>query len=44
VRDKTLAVLGALGLDAANDQSSAFDAAYRYCADLGIDMQFTNYR
>jgi alcohol dehydrogenase class IV len=41
VRDKTLAVLQALGLDAAGDQRSAFDAAYRYCADLGIEMRLS---
>jgi alcohol dehydrogenase class IV len=42
VPDKTLAVLAALGLDAAKDARSAFDAAYRYCADLGIDMRLSS--
>jgi alcohol dehydrogenase class IV len=42
VPDKTLAVLAALGLDAAQDQGSAFDAAYRYCADLGIEMRLSS--
>jgi alcohol dehydrogenase class IV len=42
VPDKTLTVLAALGLDAAKDARSAFDAAYRYCADLGIDMRLSS--
>jgi alcohol dehydrogenase class IV len=42
VPDKTLAMLAALGLDAAKDARSAFDAAYRYCADLGIDMRLSS--
>jgi alcohol dehydrogenase len=41
VHDKTLAVLAALGL-APKDQSSAFDAAYRYCTDLGIEMRLSS--
>jgi alcohol dehydrogenase class IV len=41
VRDKTVAVLQALGLGAAKDQGSAFESAYRYCADLGIEMRLS---
>ena len=42
VPDKTLAVVAALGLDTASDARSAFDASYRYCADLGIDMRLSS--
>ncbi|MEH2483988.1 alcohol dehydrogenase class IV [Nitrobacteraceae bacterium AZCC 2146] len=41
VSDKTAAILQALGLDAPKDQGSAFDAAYRYCSDLGIEMRLS---
>jgi alcohol dehydrogenase class IV len=41
VHDKTVAVLAALGL-AARDENSAFDAAYRYCTDLGIEMRLSS--
>jgi alcohol dehydrogenase class IV len=40
-QEKTLAVLAALGLEAASDQGSAFDAAHRYCTDLGIEMRLS---
>ena len=41
VRDKTVAVLQALGLGAPKDQGSAFESAYRYCTDLGIEMRLS---
>jgi alcohol dehydrogenase class IV len=41
VRDKTVAVMQALGLEATDDPRSVFDGAYRYCADLGIEMRLS---
>ncbi len=39
--DKTAAVLDALGLGRAESESAAFDAAHRYCADLGCEMRLS---
>lgn len=41
VPDKTREVLKALGLDATDDPRSAFEATYRYCAGLGIEMRLS---
>jgi alcohol dehydrogenase class IV len=40
-RDKTREVLKALGLEATDDPRAAFDATYRYCAGLGIEMRLS---
>lgn len=39
--EKTAAVLAALGLDPAGDERGVFDAAYRYCAELGCEMRLS---
>jgi alcohol dehydrogenase len=39
---KTEAVLDALGAPATKDPGVAFEAAYRYCADLGIEMRLSS--
>jgi alcohol dehydrogenase len=41
VEAKTEAVLEALGAAATRDPAAAFDAAYRFCADLGIEMKLS---
>ncbi|WP_407112760.1 iron-containing alcohol dehydrogenase [Bradyrhizobium sp. LMG 9283] len=41
VEEKTVAVLGALGLPERNDPELAFDASYEFCKDLGIEMQLS---
>ena len=41
VEAKTVAVLGALGLSERNDPKLAFDAAYEFCKDLGIEMRLS---
>ncbi|WP_027554096.1 iron-containing alcohol dehydrogenase [Bradyrhizobium sp. Cp5.3] len=41
VRDKTREVLKALGLEATDNPRAAFDATYRYCADLGVEMRLS---
>ena len=41
VEAKTEAVLEALGAPATRDPAAAFDAAYRFCADLGIEMKLS---
>jgi alcohol dehydrogenase len=41
VAAKTEAVLAALGAPALNDPAAAFEAAYRFCADLGIEMRLS---
>ena len=38
---KTAAVLQSLGLPAAGTPAAAFDHAYRFCADLGIEMRLS---
>jgi alcohol dehydrogenase class IV len=40
-RDKTLAILGALGLAPAQTEAAVFDAAHGFCAGLGIEMQLS---
>jgi len=39
VEAKTVAVLGALGLQERNDPKLAFDATYGFCKELGIEMR-----
>ncbi|MBR0703976.1 iron-containing alcohol dehydrogenase [Bradyrhizobium diazoefficiens] len=39
VEAKTVAVLGALGLQERNDPELAFDATYGFCKELGIEMR-----
>ncbi|WP_182084040.1 iron-containing alcohol dehydrogenase [Aureimonas sp. ME7] len=39
--EKTAAVLDALGLSVGPGEGAAFDAAYRYCADLGCEMRLS---
>lgn len=39
--EKTAAVLSALGLDPAGGERGVFDAAYRYCAELGCEMRLS---
>jgi alcohol dehydrogenase class IV len=39
VEAKTAAVLQSLGLPTAETPAAAFDAAYRFCAELGIEMR-----
>ena len=41
VEAKTEAVLEALGAPATKDPAAAFEAAYRFCADLGIEMKLS---
>jgi len=41
VEAKTEAVLEALGAPATRDPAAAFDASYRFCADLGIEMKLS---
>lgn len=41
VEEKTVAVLGALGLPERNDPELAFDASYEFCKDLGIEMRLS---
>jgi len=41
VTPKTEAVLAALGAPAASDPAAAFEVAYRFCADLGIEMRLS---
>jgi len=41
VEAKTAAVLQSLGLPMAKTSAAAFDAAYRYCAELGIEMRLS---
>lgn len=41
VRDKTAAILDALGLARAVDIAAVFDAAHRFCASLGIEMSLS---
>jgi alcohol dehydrogenase class IV len=41
MEEKTSVVLEALGTRATKDPTAAFDAAYRYCADLGIEMRLS---
>ncbi|WP_407154649.1 iron-containing alcohol dehydrogenase [Bradyrhizobium sp. STM 3557] len=41
VQDKTGAVLQALGASAMTDPAAAFEIAYRFCTDLGIEMRLS---
>jgi len=41
VEAKTAAVLQSLGQPMAKTSAAAFDAAYRYCAELGIEMRLS---
>lgn len=41
VEAKTVAVLQALGLPKQGDAKLAFDATYKFCADLGIEMRLS---
>jgi alcohol dehydrogenase class IV len=41
VAAKTGAVLESLGLPVRDNPAAAFDAAYRFCADLGIEMRLS---
>jgi alcohol dehydrogenase class IV len=41
VEARTEAVLEALGAPATRDPAAAFDASYRFCADLGIEMKLS---
>ncbi|MCP3470835.1 iron-containing alcohol dehydrogenase [Bradyrhizobium sp. CCGUVB1N3] len=41
VEAKTEAVLEALGAPATKDPAAAFEAAYKFCADLGIEMKLS---
>jgi alcohol dehydrogenase class IV len=41
VEAKTEAVLEALGAPATKDSAAAFETAYRFCADLGIEMKLS---
>ncbi len=41
VPEKTRAVMAALGHQTSDDVSSVFDAAYAFCADLGIEMKLS---
>jgi alcohol dehydrogenase class IV len=41
VAAKTAATLQALGLPAAETPAAAFEATYRFCADLGIEMRLS---
>ncbi|QOZ53759.1 alcohol dehydrogenase [Bradyrhizobium sp. CCBAU 53338] len=41
VEEKTVAVLGALGLQEQNDPKSAFDATYAFCKNLGVEMRLS---
>ena len=41
VEAKTAAVLQSLGLRTAETPAAVFDAAYRYCAELGIEMRLS---
>jgi alcohol dehydrogenase class IV len=41
MEEKTSVVLEALGTRATKDPTAAFDAAHRYCADLGIEMRLS---
>ena len=39
--EKTKAVMEALGYQASENTASVFDAAYAFCADLGIEMKLS---
>lgn len=41
VPEKTQAVMSALGYETSEDIKSVFDAAYAFCADLGIEMKLS---
>ncbi|WP_027571746.1 iron-containing alcohol dehydrogenase [Bradyrhizobium sp. WSM1743] len=41
MEEKTVAVLGALGLPERNDLGLAFDASYEFCKNLGIEMRLS---
>ncbi len=41
VPEKTRAVMAALGYQTSDDVRSVFDAAYAFCADLGIEMKLS---
>jgi len=41
VPEKTRAVMAALGHQTSDDVGSVFDAAYAFCADLGIEMRLS---
>ncbi|MGO4355242.1 iron-containing alcohol dehydrogenase [Rhizobium sp. RAF36] len=41
VPEKTRAVMAALGHQTSDDVGSVFDAAYAFCADLGIEMKLS---
>jgi len=41
VEAKTAAMLQSLGLPTAGTPAAAFDAAYRFCAELGIEMRLS---
>ena len=41
VEEKTVAVLGALGLAERSDPKHAFDATYAFCKNLGVEMRLS---
>ncbi len=41
VPEKTKAVMEALGYDTSDTVTSVFDAAYAFCAELGIETRFS---
>ena len=41
VEEKTIAVLGALGLPEQRDPKHAFDATYAFCKNLGVEMRLS---
>jgi alcohol dehydrogenase class IV len=41
VEEKTVAVLGALGLPEQSDPKHAFDATYAFCKNLGVEMRLS---
>jgi alcohol dehydrogenase class IV len=41
-REKTAAILAALGLEPARTEAAVLDAAYGFCAGLGIEMRLSN--
>ncbi|WP_249124673.1 iron-containing alcohol dehydrogenase [Bradyrhizobium manausense] len=41
VAEKTIAVLGALGLPERNDPMHAFEATYAFCKNLGVEMRLS---
>ncbi len=40
--DKTALIVEALGLPASSDETAMRDSAYRFCADLGIEMRLSH--